>query len=181
MITTTEARSTLDWFLKLTNKNGVIVLLIICIVWQYFQIENLKKEVTDLYSIQEKNIDLEKRLNAISAEVIIFKASTDRFPFPYWIKDLNGKSIYVNEAFVNKYLRPRGLSYSDYVGHYDITIFGSAEAEMYAKNDSLVVAAKRPINFIERVGKNLVRTVKWEYELNGVVVGVAGVEYANFK
>lgn len=175
-----EVRNLFDWFCNLTTRNAIILLLFFGLTWQYFQIKELKKEITDLQIIKKDNILLEKRLNAISSEIVIFKASTDRFPFPYWIKDLNGKVIYVNEAFVNKYLRTRGLTYSDYVGHYDITIFSVSDSELYQKNDSLVIAVKRPMNFVERVGKTIVRTAKFPYELNGVVVGIAGVEYANF-
>lgn len=177
----TKVQSLFEWFFKLTVRNAIVVMCTIFMTYQYFQIKELKKEITQLQKLQNTNIDLEKKLNAISSEIVIFKASSDNFPFPYWIKDLNGKIIYINEAFVQKYLKPRFLTYTEYVGHYDANVFSISESEVYKRNDSLVLSTKRPLCFIEKAGKNLVRTVKFEYKLNGVVVGIAGVEYANFN
>jgi hypothetical protein len=175
-----EIKDSFNWFFGQTTKNAVIVLLSIFIVYQYFQIDELKQQVAKLQVLNETNIELEKKLNAISAEIVIFKASTDYFPFPYWIKDTYGKVIYVNEAYVNKYLRPRGLTYSNYVGHYDISVYPPEQAAQYGKNDSLVIALAKPISFIEKDNDKLIRVTKFPYRLNGLIVGVAGVEYANF-
>jgi len=169
-----------DWFFNQTNKNSVIVLLVIFIAYQQFQINSLKEDISKYASLEKTNIELEKKYNALSSEIIIFKASTDYFPFPYWIKDVYGKAIYVNEAYVNKYLRPKGLTYSNYVGHFDISVFSPNEASLYAKNDSLVIAMARPISFIEHENGKTIRVTKFPYRLNGLIVGVAGVEYATF-
>jgi PAS domain-containing protein len=180
MISSSEIRENFNWLFTLGTKNISIVLLTCFIAYQYFQIKELKSEIKDLQVIQSKNIELEKRLNAIASEIIIFKAAGDDLPIPKWTKDLNGKIIYINSAFLNKYLRPKGLTNSDVVGKYDENLF-PLEAENYRANDQIVLDLERPILFLEKEGKRNVRVLKYPYKINGVVIGVNGIEYAEFK
>lgn len=174
----------LDWFLKYSKENQVTILLLVIIAYLYYdsqkEIEILKEDMKSCGLMQEKNIQLEKKLNILSAEIIVFKASTDYFPFPYWVKNKEGKMLYVNAAYEDKYLTPVGLNASDYINHYDFEVWGHKIANQFKINDSIVIAKDKPITFIERLIEGNVTTTKYPFKVGGQTFGVAGVEYETF-
>lgn len=182
-----------DWFIKKTDENRSTVILLAIIVflsWRYYEadadrfayIQKLEERISGCEDLQLKNIELERKLNSLSAEIIIFKASTDYFPFPYWVKNSDGKMLYLNSAYEKKYLRPYGWNASDYINRYDWQIWGYEIANEFKKNDSLVISNGRAMTFIEKVHSgHVIKVTKYPFKVGGQTFGVAGVEYVDFK
>jgi PAS domain-containing protein len=180
------------WILEYNEKNQVKVLLaaiIVILVVNNFltqrsyekKVAVLEAKVERLESLNKTNIELEKRINQLTSDIVIFKAASDFFPFAYWIKDLNGKMVYCNKGFEKKYITNRKKKISDFIGHYDFENWTVAEATAFAKTDSIVITEDRAITFTEKEGKRIITTTKFPYRLNGQTIGVAGVEYEVFK
>lgn len=177
------------WFLKYQEKNqvkvilmGIIVILVANVFWtaHYYDKKIAILEVK-LDKLEIRNIELEKQVNQSNSEIIIFKAAQDFFPFSYWIKDLNGKMLYVNKSFEKRYITSCKKKLADFIGHYDFENFSLKQATQFAKADSLVIADDRPYSFYKEEKIRIYTVTKFPYKLNGQTIGVAGVEYELFK
>jgi PAS domain S-box-containing protein len=66
-------------------------------------------------------------------------------PGSAWIKDLEGRYVFANDAAVNIFNRPRELLY----GKNDREVFPTAEADQFAKNDDNALASQTGVQLVE--------------------------------
>lgn len=125
---------------------------------------------------------LEKERAQLEARFLVFQSSHDSNPFPAWFKDLSGTMLACNKAYEHVFLRPRGHSLEDYVGHHDAAVWPPALAARFAENDLRVIESGEVLDtqeiFANEKGKEVpVRVVKYPRLLMGVSdpIGVAGI------
>lgn len=151
-----------------------------------FESQNLKMAALQLQVKDCMNKDTiianqAQEISDLKTALIVLKAASDKFPFPYWIKSEKGKMLFLNKAYYNKYLKHRGLKISDYIGEYDYDIWDKEIAESFRKNDGLIISANRPLTFIEVVNGEKLHVTKFPMYLEDYLYGIAGVEYLDFK
>jgi hypothetical protein len=183
----------LDWFLALTIVHYFKLLLLLILMYLGFnyvshekerhastqkQITMLEDKVIECNRVLQENTELREELTELKVNNIMLKASSDYLPFPFWIKDRSGVMIYLNSAYEQTYLRPRNLSALDYVGKRDEDVWGKEIGDKFRQHDSLVLAKDRPITFIELDGQKF---TKFTIRLGDYIIGVAGVEYIDYK
>lgn len=161
--------------LVLDYKNEVLQLRI--------DVDNLTKY------LQEKRDEVKTLRN----QLMIFESSHSDIPIPVWLKDTQGRMLFVNQEYENQLLNPIGKTADDYIGSLDKHIWGKDVANVFIENDREVMRKKRPIEFTEKwVGANgqLMegRLIKYPRFLNGkTVIGIGGIiieikkVYANNK
>lgn len=145
------------------------------------RIAKLEKQVEDCQEIYTQKLQLEADIQDLKTSIILIKASNDNLPIPFWIKDLKGKMLYINKAFEKRYLYPRGLTASDYIGTYDSDVFTAKEAEKFRRDDIKVIEANRPLSFNENVDGRQIEVIKFPVKLGDYVYAIAGLEYVHFK
>jgi PAS domain-containing protein len=66
--------------------------------------------------------DAEKRIDQLEAEIQGLRLARDLDPFPSWVVDTQGCYQFVNRAFEEHFLEPKGQSYRDTIGkcHEDL-------------------------------------------------------------
>lgn len=179
----------IDWFLKSTKQNQVLIILICIIGFSYYNsidtAEKYKSTIEILEANQKileaKNIELEKRLNKLTAEIIVFKASEDNLPIPQWIKSIDGKFIWVSIEFEKKYLTSQGLKAVDVIGRYESDFIAPEMAQKFIAQDLKVLRQKRPITFKDVFFLDRSITItKYPYKVGKEILGIAGVEYYEY-
>lgn len=94
---------------------------------------------------------------------------------PMWHKDHDGTMIYINAAYEDIFLRPRGYTSSDYLNKDDYAVWPLDIAEAFRANDRKVMDRGVDIDITERVlcGSDIVmyRIIKMQHK--GGVFGVA--------
>lgn len=114
--------------------------------------------------------ELKIRLLEKDKHVALLEASNWQTPFPYWLKDIFGVYIYVNEAFE----RANKLASASILGKSDIEIFGDVVGLEYDKTDKDLLDGNTA--FIIYNDKNVHGNViiKWKRTLGTTVIGIAG-------
>lgn len=136
---------------------------------------------------EQENAALEKRLKEAESDVVTLKSNMlvisladDSFPNPKWIKSVDLMMLKLNKAFEDVYLKPYGLSRSDYIGEYDYDIWPANMAAKFRDGDRMVLQAESPMTFYENVSMDTtqppkrVKVTKYPIKVNGVIVGVGG-------
>ncbi len=88
----------------------------------------------------------------------------DSLPFFVWLKDLEGKYIAVNKAFVDY----TGLKEENIIGKTDFDIFTEAEAKIYAASDQAILNGSTQVYFESVVGD------EWKEEFKNLVLDESG-------
>jgi two-component system, cell cycle sensor histidine kinase and response regulator CckA len=104
-----------------------------------------------------------------------FAAFMRHLPGVAFIKDLNGKYVYYNEACWTQFrMRPEEI-----IGKTDEEVWPTDNAERYRQNDATVVRSKRPLEFVEPVahpeGPHTWLIYKFPIIEGGEVILVGGV------
>ena len=74
----------------------------------------------------------------------------DNSPILVWIKDIEGKYLYVN----NHFCEYAGISRKDIINHTDFDIWKKELAEKYQEDDKIVINQKNSLHFEEKVTLN---------------------------
>ncbi|MAX71787.1 MAG: hypothetical protein CMC76_11945 [Flavobacteriaceae bacterium] len=100
----------------------------------------LRRDVIEL-ELELQNIKNENQ--SLIADMVYFNRSFEDFPLPVWQKvKRDGKFVmqYVNKAYYERYLIPRGLDRYDYMGSTDFDIYDYKTATIfYARDLSLAI------------------------------------------
>lgn len=147
-------------------------------------VDEYKKEVVVLRQDFEKlkkdfnlkNIELVELRN----QLIIFESSHSDIPVPIWLKDTNGKMLFVNNEYEKELLNPINKTAEDYVGNTDIDVWGDEIGKRFQAHDREVMRKKRAIEFEETwVGANgstwKGKVIKYPRFLNRTVIGIGGI------
>lgn len=102
-----------------------------------FLIEKRKSKATESFSLiqhlQEEITRQEIKLQALeqenkelAARIKVLENTNDDIPVPLWHKDLSGTFLWVNNAYVDQFLLPFGLSRIDVIGSKSSEVFEGA-------------------------------------------------------
>lgn len=96
----------------------------------------------------------------------------DTIPFSMWLKDLEGKYVFVNKEFEIE----TGLKREDILNKTDYDILNKEEADIYIKDDEIVLETKQGVHRYYNIGEKCVKTTKNPF-LNdeGELLGIAGI------
>ena len=147
-------------------------------------VETYKKDVADL----SKKVDLliidlrekEKEITELRHQLLIFESSHVDIPLAMWMKDTNGKMIFLNSHYEDIFLLPRGFRMSDYIGKDDYSVWSAEIAKGFIRNDKQVMFSKKHIRKIEEIedGEGVVyyaEILKYPRKLNNSVIGISGI------
>lgn len=129
---------------------------------------------------QESVNDMQKDLAFLKSNLQLVGAITNDLPMPMWLKDVDGRMMYLNKAYEQAYLIPMGLTANDYIGKTDADVWGEEIGEMYRQADAIAMQSDKPTISIERVeGKGLksrdIKVVKYRRKLGNTVLGIGGM------
>jgi len=136
--------------------------------------EELKKEI----------YDMRNEIDRLNAKLVIMESGHSDMPFPVWLKDSDGRMMYLNEAYEKMFLRPMGLTREDYIGKYDTDIWDKETAEHFKVNDDLAKTSETGSYrtyeevLVSRDGHHKFETVevlKYLRFYGGVIIGVGGL------
>ena len=104
------------------------------------RIKQLEKDFSDC---EGNHRATEKTLNDLNNKVLHLETSVNELPFPMWMKDIDGKVLYVNQDYENSFLRPMGKTISDYLNHTDYDVWPKEIADEFNRNDKAVVKSRK--------------------------------------
>jgi len=176
----------IDWFLEKKGSQIVIAfLLIIVIVLSIIvqrlesreseRVEELKSELALLENIQSNNIKLQSEIVEARMNTIMVSATSDYNPIPMWLTDKSGTIIWINRAYIKKYLDPKGIRVAEVLGTRGEYIFGEAVVSKFLKNNEIVLQKERPLTF-----KELEITTRFPVKVGQFIFAIGGVEYETF-
>lgn len=121
-----------------------------------------------------------KEVTILRNQLLLFESSHVDIPLPMWMKDTNGKMIFLNRIYEDYFLLPINKSMEDYIGNTDNAIWDKEIADKFIKNDQKVIRTKKYIRTIEYVnGKDgtlfPVEILKYPRTINGKVIGISGM------
>lgn len=126
----------------------------------------------------ENNYDnLIKRIQELENELSDCKAQLssfiNNFPFVSWIKDVNGKYLYVNEPF----LRVLEKTPEEVIGNYDEEVVPAKKLDEIKKQDRLITETGKKILFTEKIDDNWYEIYKTPVkDSNGKITAIAGMQ-----
>lgn len=131
----------------------------------------MKKESSDKIGYFEAEFNLLRdELHDKDKLVSLLEATSWDLPFPYWLKDMQGKMIYINSEYEKKF-RLRSI---DYVGKNDADIWGDEVAERFKANDRIVIESDNEYIIDENELEGYV-VIKWKRRAGNIIIGVAGM------
>lgn len=155
------------------------------LVSQYKELtESYKLEVVELRKeVQQIRIDLNFKENEVIQlrnQLMIFESSHVDVPVPIWLKDTEGKMLFLNDEYEKAVLNPSNKTRADYLGKKDIEVWGQEVGSKFYNNDKEVMRKKHSVQFIEQwEGDNGVvyegRVIKYPRFLNRTVIGIGGI------
>jgi len=139
-----------------------------------------------LVGLEKENQRLQVEVNRLRISEIRLRHDLDLMasahndlPWAAWLKSTDGVMLSVNQAYVDRFLTPRGFARNDYVGKNDTEIWPDSVAKAFKQNDLKVLQTGDYLDFIERVpgqdGVEDLRFLKFVRRSNGTPVGVAGM------
>lgn len=141
------------------------------------EVVDLRKEVIQLRSDVHSR---ENEIKQLRTQLMIFESSNVDIPIPIWLKDTDGKMLFVNPEYERLILHPIGKTAEDYIGSMDGAIWPKHIADVFQEHDRKVMRTKKATEFMETwVGSNNVeyegRVIKYPRFLNRTVIGVGGI------
>ena len=126
-----------------------------------------KPSVDELLSKIE---EMETKVRQLEAER---NSVIDNIPFIAWIKDYDGRFLYVNQPYINAFQ----IECSQIVGKTVFDIFSYEQAQMQHQEDRKVIEQKRTIYFQTKRDNEWFSAVKSPvFSINGEIIGTTGFE-----
>lgn len=121
------------------------------------------------------NDEMRRRLDNTELEIVGLKLANSFDPFPRWMVDLEGRFLFVNACFEERFLQPFNKSRRDVVGHGHDSIW---PPELCAKLKQLDEMARRRPDGRARAVLTMdgveVSIFKFPIRVHGVIVAYAG-------
>ena len=146
--------------------------------------EEYKTEVVELRkkleSVELKLIMRDAEITQLRNQLMIFESSHSDIPIPVWLKDTDGKMLFLNEEYEKAILQPLGKTRNDYIGKTDIEVWGDDIGSNFLEHDKQIIRGRRSIQFEEVwPGANEVfytgKVIKYPRFLGRTVIGIGGV------
>ena len=112
------------------------------------KIANLEFEISEMRKVERLQSD---ELSSLRSQLLIFESSHSDIPLPMWLKDQNGKMLFVNRYYEDTFLIPFGKTGIEYVGKTDYDIWSKEVADGFVKNDQEVMRNGDHMTFIEKL------------------------------
>lgn len=149
--------------------------------------DRVKDLEQDQRSLMDMRDELLKRINDLVIENAQLRARLDlmesaqmNLPWPMWLKDKSGVMLALNPAYERKYLLPRGLTRSDYIGKRDIDVWPEEIARAFGENDRETAERGRVQDFWELIivdgRREYERFLKYPRYVNGILIGIGGMQ-----
>lgn len=155
------------------------------LVSQYKELtESYKQEVIQLRTeVNQIRVDLNTKENEVIQlrnQLMIFESSHVDVPVPIWLKDTEGKMLFLNDEYEKAILNPSGKTKQDYIGKKDVDVWGEKVGNSFYNNDREVMRKRHSIEFIEEwEGLNgdfyKGKVIKYPRFLNRTVIGIGGI------
>ena len=177
--------------IKITGLVGFLIFA------DYFNIVDIKKDQSELmitnlikerdyYGELYKNCsseiaDIKTDISLLKANIQLVGALGSDMPFPMWLKDKEGRMIWLNKAYEDVFLLPFDKNASDYIGNTDYQIWSKEIADQYVTNDRKALSSSEPIIRTEIIKIGNIKeewvVIKYRRVVGNTVVGVAGFCY----
>lgn len=152
---------------------------------EYKELRNqLKSRVDHLESELERLKETERKqreeIVSLRNQLNLFESSHVDIPLPMWMKDTDGKMLFLNSNYEDMFLLPRGYNSSDYIGYKDHAVWSKEVADGFSKNDAKIMRTKRPFRSLERLddvngGTMWCEFLKYPRIINNKVIGISGI------
>lgn len=141
------------------------------------RVAELEGQVLEL---RDKELDYLSRIKMLETQLLLFESSQVDIPLPMWMKDLEGKMIFLNKETEAMFLTPRGLRMDDYIGKKDEDLWEPEIAKSFRQNDKEALRTGKMVRAIERVadgsgGYFYVEVVKFPRKIGNNIIGIAGL------
>lgn len=147
----------------------------------YSSVLNLWKGDNDRLRTIESELrdEVQKLRDAVgdlSSKIVLLESAHISFPFPMWLKSLDGRMLVVNSAYESVFLMPKGLDASDYVGKTDFDVWDTSTATSFQKNDLATYHSERGyLRVLEDIEGVKYIVVKYVRRWDKSVLGIGGV------
>lgn len=138
-------------------------------------------KIRDLEKLKDVVQDLKDELSRMKSKILILETHYVDYPFPAWLKDINGLMVALNEPFEEEFLKPMGKTLTEYIGKTDHDIWPAHIAD-----DKLVLKGKQAVwagdeNIVIDGGdvSKSYRIIKFKRFAGGVVIGTGGFAIPN--
>lgn len=102
-------------------------------------------KIKELEKLKDVVQSLKDELTRLQSKILILETHYVDYPFPAWLKDINGVMIALNDHYEEEFLIPMGKTMTQYIGKTDFDIWPTDVAEEYASHDKLVLKSKSPV------------------------------------
>jgi hypothetical protein len=110
----------------------------------------IEKYVESQLECNETIRKLEKDFAELNNRFNTLEIASSEIPFPYWIKDRDGKILYVNNAYKETILEPLGIKTYQFINTLGDSL-GAEFVDAILANDKRVIIEDRVIAFPERI------------------------------
>ena len=142
---------------------------------QYINTINMLR--VDIVTMKKEISDGKKEMNAVKDElhdkdkiVSLLEATSWDLPFPYWLKDMQYKMLYINSQYQKVFC----INAVDYIGKRDIDVWGEDTAGKFRENDQKVIDSDKEYIIDENELDGYV-VIKWKRRAGNIIIGIAGM------
>lgn len=139
---TKQVAGTYDEEYRIVRPDGSIRMIHDCA----FPVRNEQGEIYRVVGVARDVTESKLAEEAIEASEQRFAAFMDNLPARAWIKDAQGRYVYIN-----KLVRDHTMRGLDWAGKRDDELWPQELAEVYARNDQRVIESGKPVQTIEKV------------------------------
>ena len=105
--------------------------------------------MSDLEDVKRDVVRKDMEITTLRNQLMIFESSHSDVPVPMWLKDTDGKMLFLNSEYETLILHPLNKVSDDYIGNTDDAIFPPDVVRLFKKHDKEILRKKRPIRFTE--------------------------------
>lgn len=138
-------------------------------------------KIKELEKLKDIVQSLKDELTRLQSKILILETHYVDYPFPAWLKDVNGVMVALNDHYEEEFLLPMGKNMTQYIGKTDYDIWPLDVATEFNNHDKLVLKSKSPVWTGE---ENIVvdgvnnsksyRVIKFKRFAGGMVIGSGG-------
>ena len=135
----------------------------------------------DLEEARERELEYKHRISTLETQLILFESSHIDIPLATWMKDTNGKMVFLNRIYEDMFLVPIGKSMDDYIGNTDYDIWSKEVADAFNTFDKEIMRTKKAKKRIEPLDAGngtlfYAEVLKYpRFTTNKRVIGISGI------
>jgi cytochrome b involved in lipid metabolism len=145
--------------------------------------DQLKQEINVVNNYNAKHVQniakLERTVFELQHKIEIMEFAPFSIPLPMWMKNQFGIVDFLNDEYVDTFLKPFGKAKEDYIGKTDFDVWPKEVAEEYRRHDMQVLNDGLVFNARETVIGPLGEKTKWRIMkfLRKVPRGTVGIAF----